>query len=172
MKRILLALLLAFPLAVGADHNQQLFSGTPEFSIQINGVSRHNGDCSGPCNENNAGFGFELRETISKWTTTLTAGTFKNSINRQSFYLGAAKTYRWGAEYAAEIGVFGGLLSYAIQLSASEQQQGKRDKILAPILMPIVVFDLNYSRLNLLYLPSFSDDITAAWFLQIGVPLN
>lgn len=172
MKKTLLALLLVFPPVISADHNQQLFSGAPEFSIQINGVSRHNGDCGGPCNENNAGFGFEFRETISGWTTALAAGAFKNSIDKQSFYFGGAKTYRWGKNYAIEVGIFGGLLNYAIQLNETEQRQGKRDKILAPILMPIIVFDFNYSRLNLLYLPSVSDDITAAWFLQMVVPFK
>lgn len=172
MKRTFLALLLAAPLVAGADHDPQLFSGTPEFSIQINGASRHDGDCGVPCNENNTGFGFELRETVKDWTTILAAGIFKNSIDKQSFYLGGSKTYRWGKEYAIEVGVFVGLLNYAIQLSASEQQQGKRDKVLFPIIIPVMVFDLNYSRMNLLYLPSVSDDITAAWFLQMAIPVK
>jgi len=134
------------------------------FAVVLNGISHHNGACGlSPCNEKNNGLGFELKTTSEEWPTRIVAGAFKNSVYFNSWYAGLGKTYRWGDRFAVELGGFGGYFHYPVQTPIQSDYF---------VVLPLMVFDLNYVRINVIYLPTFTKEVTAAWFFQMVAPIR
>ena len=137
-----------------------------DFAVEINGKSNHQASkCNnGPCNEENNGFGLEFRN-YATWPTILAAGEFKNSFNHDSWYVGAGKTFRFGEKYGVEAGVFASYISY--------DAERENHKFFA--IVPLIIIDLNYARINTIYIPSYKknqDEIKALWFFQLVIPIR
>lgn len=85
--------------------------------FDINGLSRHVGDAKTldtgfKYNEKNPGFGFTAENVNDRGLIKmLTAGGYKNSYGKNSYYGGAGLGKRFGKNYYLDLGGFGGLTS-------------------------------------------------------------
>lgn len=154
--------LFAFAMPAAAE----LSDDDVEFGLQLNGVSYHDNASCGreACNERNDGFGFELSLAYD-WPVHIAWGAFDNSVHKNTWYAGAAKSYRIGRKhsYAIELGAFAGAIYYPVRNEDVGQWY--------PLLMPVIVMDLKHMRLNLSYMPSVHDEVSAAYFVQAVVPI-
>jgi hypothetical protein len=130
-----------------------------EWSLQINGISHHSGQCRIECNENNKGIGLQYGWTDeSGYAKALTAGTLINSMNDRSYYAGGATKLTLGP---VGVGAFYGLIYYP-----AEQANWW------PALLPILSLDFKHFGINALYIPAVSDQIVPAWLFQLVVPIR
>lgn len=164
--RVIPALFMSLVLLTPLVSSAELADEDVEFGLQINGVSYHSSDMCGreQCNEKNDGFGFEM-SLAYEWPVRIAWGAFDSSVNTNTWYAGAAKSYRFGRKhsYAIELGVFAGGIYY----TARNEDVGQW----YPVLMPVMTIDLKYMHLNALYMPSVHEDVSAAYFVQAVVPI-
>lgn len=144
----------------------ELTANDVDVGLQINGVSYHRDQCGGvpQCNEKNDGFGLEIALAYD-WPVHIATGRFDNSLNLETWYFGAAKTYRMGdkGDFGLELGAFAGAIYFVRSV------QGRGDWY--PVLMPTAIVDFKYLRMNISYLPKVTEDISAAIFVQAVVPI-
>lgn len=131
--------------------------------MQLNGVSRHDGNCTETCNENNEGLGIEIRENNNQNVDIYAVGTMINSENDRSWYVGLAKANRFGSKQSVSIGAFLGMIYYP----TSTWLNG-----FVPAVLPFLSVDMGMSRFNVLYIPPVSGNVAAAWFFQVVIPLQ
>ncbi len=135
-----------------------------DIAVQINGVSRHQGECTEACNEDNEGFGVEVREDDDgSLIDVYAAGTLMNSMSDRSYYAGMAKAYRVGRRVSFSAGAFLGLVYYP---TADIDTNG-----LVPAILPFASLDLGGPRVNALYIPPITDKVVGAWFFQMAIPI-
>jgi len=143
IRLLLLTLLLTVP--GNTDDGQRAWS------LQVNGISRHDGYCNGePCNERNAGLGVQYEDGHAFYA----AGSLINSLNNRSWYAGGGVQYgTW-----ARAGVFAGLVTYP---------SAKINPV--PALLPVLTLQKTQMYgVNALYIPPVFG-ITPAWLFQLKI---
>lgn len=126
----------------------QCFSS--DLFLQINGVSKHFEEKQ-KFNERNYGVGLEY--------DGLSAGTFKNSLSTQSYYLGYSLKHKGKSEFMLSPGLFVGGLYY----------KSKRGNLF-PVALPLLSIGRKDSYLNFIYLPKINKT-AAALFINYNVKL-
>lgn len=146
MKTIALALLLLSTFAHASDF---------EYSLNINGISKHlNSDVS--YNENNPGLGI----TAESEGQFLTAGGYKNSFNRPSYYIGGGIKKRYGRKhFYIEPGILSGIIT------------GYENKYTFMVLPMITAGFHKFGAVNLMYAPK-TEENPATLMLNYSIPLN
>lgn len=133
-----------------------------DFSVQINGVSRHSerrADGS-HYNEVHTGIGVQYSQLVVGEKNTyvhLTGGTLINSMDDRSWYAGAGVTRRWGDVWFVEAGLALGIMSYPSY---------EHGVVIIPA--PLLSFGTRAYGINAVYLPSVND-LPAAAFLQFRI---
>lgn len=79
-----------------------------DYYLDINGLSRHI-NTPVELNETNPGLGITAEDVNNKVVKALMAGFYKNSFENPSLYAGGSLARRFGNDYYADLGVFGGL---------------------------------------------------------------
>jgi len=124
-----------------------------EWSLQINGISRHQGECRVQCNENNTGIGIERNWLDDGYLQSIVADTLINSLNDRSYYAGGATRLKFGP---VGVGAFYGLIYYPAERSN-----------IWPAVLPMVSVNFKHFGLNAIYIPAVSEDIVPAWLFQL-----
>ena len=128
-----------------------------DYFLDINGISRHS-DNNYPYNENNYGLGITATKG-DDIVNVLTAGGYKNSRNKPSFYAAAGLAKRFGNEYYADIGAVGGAVTgYDNAISpmlAAMLSLGKKDR----------------AKLNFFLTPKYKDKPSVV-MMNLGIPLK
>ncbi|MBT8448110.1 MAG: hypothetical protein KJO69_00365 [Gammaproteobacteria bacterium] len=131
--------------------------------LDINGLSKHLGENTEGLNERNIGAGLTLekRKLGSDFVKSLTAGGYKNSFNKNSYYAGGGLARRINLldKLYADVGGVAGVVS------------GYEDK-LSPLAMPMLgvgVEDL--WKLRLMYAPE-TDKNEALFLMNLGIPIK
>ena len=123
-------------------------------SLVVNGASRHF-DSPVQMNERNHGFGI-LAEKEGKY---LTAGGYKNSEDKNSYYAGGGVKKRYGNDYYIEPGVLAGVVS------------GYKNAVTPMVLPTLGVGKKNVGALNFMYTPETRDAL-ATLMMNMSIPLN
>jgi len=132
-----------------------------DFYLDVNGKSKHFGksDEQG-YNENNVGLGITGEKADIGLVKLLTAGGYKNSFNKPSYYAGGGLAKRFGSgDYTMDIGgIAGGVTGYEKTISplvAALLSLGKKD----------------LAKLNIMYAPQTKNSPSLI-MLNLGIPIN
>lgn len=130
----------------------------PTYYLDINGLSRHlNTDVE--YNERNFGLGITRETELDKVIKILTAGGYKNSFNKPSYYAAAGIAKRFGNEHYADLGVIGGAAT-------------GYDKKLSPMAALIAAIGKkDFARLNMMYAPK-TEKNPALLMMNLGIPFK
>ena len=144
--------------------------------LDINGMSRHLGVAEGlpediKYNERNPGIGFTKEYPKGKWVKSLLGGNFKNSYGDNSFYGGGSLARRFGKNYYADLGVFGGLATGYDDSRLSHEE--KEYRVPGSTLQPMGGLLANLGkkdvgRLGLKYMPGKPGLI----MMNLGIPFK
>lgn len=126
------------------------------YSLNINGKSKHL-DTTEKFNENNLGLGVLIEED----NQFLTAGVYKNSVNRPSYYIGTGIQKPYGNKLLYfKPGILVGLVS-------------GYDATLVPMVLPLVsIGNSTYGAINVMYAPKVNLDRPAMVMFTYSIPIN
>ena len=129
--------------------------------LDINGKSKHSGgDETQDYNENNYGFGITAEKEHDKIVQLLTAGGYKNSFNKPSYYAGGGLAKRFGAgDYYMDVGgIAGGVTGY--------------DKTVSPLVAAIMSLgQKDKAKLNMMYAPE-TEKSPSLIMMNLGIPFK
>jgi hypothetical protein len=129
-----------------------------DYYLDINGLSRHiNPQIE--YQEVNPGFGITAENTDNRLIKALMAGGYKNSFGEPSYYGAGSLAKRFGDNYYADIGAFGGLAT------------GYEDRLtpIAGLLATLGKKDLG--RLQFMLTPP-ADKADAVLMMKLGIPFK
>ena len=130
----------------------------PTYYLDINGLSKHlNTDVE--YNERNYGLGISRETVKDKIVKILTAGGYKNSFNKPSYYAGAGIAKRFGNENYLDLGVIGGAAT------------GYDNKISPMAAIMASVGRKDFARLNAMYAPK-TEKNPALIMMNLGIPFK
>ena len=122
--------------------------------LDINGTSRHLGT-DVKYNENNIGVGL----TAELDNKLLTAGNYRNSFGKPSYYAGAGITKKFGNSIYAKLGLLGGAVS-------------GYEKKLTPMVLPMAsIGSKNLWELRMMYAPEYEKS-PATLMMNLGIPIK
>ena len=129
-----------------------------DYYLDINGLSKHlNTDVE--YNEQNYGFGVTREDVKDKLVKTLTAGGYKNSFGKPSYYAGGGLAKRFGDDYYMDLGgMVGAATGY--------------DKAISPIAAAIMsVGKKDLAKLNMMYAPE-TEKSPSLIMMNLGIPFK
>lgn len=131
-----------------------LYNG--DYSLNVNGKSKHLGTDE-KFNEDNPGLGL-MAEKDGKF---LTAGGYKNSFSKPSYYLGGGVKKRYGGkDLYIEPGILAGLVT------------GYEDKLTPMVLPMLSLGSYDYGALNMMYAPRVKDKNPATLMFNYSIPIK
>lgn len=86
------------------------FLNNLDYYLDINGISKHV-NVPVELNESNLGFGITAENVNDKIVKSLMTGAYKNSFEKPSIYAAGSLAKRFGNDYYADFGLFGGLVT-------------------------------------------------------------